>query len=342
MKQTMHFVREALLIVFAINFLGNMATYAYASSSDWRTEYKAMVLAYNNNDYDKATNFAKSALDKLVTVGDQTEKNIALDEILRQLQSINCRYEQKQNYVQQETVLRSILRAQQAKTDDGASYQVDYAKKRLATCLVLEGKTKEAEKYLSKSNSLVQDKVAAAGWKRDLDLLTQCNKPGYSRSLTTDDKENICKYAKKAVDEACSVKNATEQDVAFNQILQQLQTAQYTFKNNKDYANEETVLKLTLKIDQVQEAQKAQEAIKTQTTQNPFVGAFQNYQGTATLKELVTCLVMQGKNDEAAKYDTQYKDRTEKSMKQMNEWQKNLQDQLGKVQTQPTKGKDSI
>ena len=343
MRESMHFVRQALLIVFAINLVSNMAGYAAVSSSNWRTDYKAMVLAYNNNDYDKATEFAKSALDKVITVSDQTEKNVGLDEIIRHLQSINCRYEQQQNYAQQEVVLRVILKAQQAKNDDQASYQVDYAKKNLATCMILEGKTKEAKAFLSTSKYAGEDKIAAGGWKRDLDLLSQCNKSVLSRSGTSDDRDSLCKYAKNAVDEALAVKNATEQDVAFTQILQQLQTTQYSFRNKKDYVHEEIILKLVLKIQQTQDAQNEKGAKSQQANQNPIFGAFQNYQSTNTLKELVTCLVMQGKDDEAATYDAQYKESTEKAMKQMNEWQKNLQDQLGKAQTPPpAKAKESI
>lgn len=313
----LYFIKRTVLIIGVFSVLGNAAL---AGSSDWRTDYKSMVQAYNETNYDKAADYAKTAIDKVLAVSDQIEKNIALEQIIRQLQCLNARYERQQNYSQQESVLRSILRAEQGKNDDQSSFQVMNAKKNLAVCLVLEGKNKEAEKYLPNPKTSTAPSIAASGWKKDLDLLTQVNK--------TDDRTNTCVYAKNAVEEALSVKNTTERGVAFSQIQQQLQTAEFKFRNSKDYPGEEQILQLVLKLQQAQEAEKTPDMM------------FGNFQSGTTLKSLVTCLVMQGKDDEAATYDAQYKEATEKSMKQLKDWQKNFADQLQKLQ--PTKNKESI
>ncbi len=313
------FVKQSSLTICLVALFINPAF--AKDSSDWRTDYKAMVQANYANDYDKATDYAKTTLDKVVGVSDQIEKNIALDQIIRQLRTINANYEKQQNYGQQEIVLKSILRANEAKSDDSSTYQITNARKNLAVCLILEGKNKEAEEYLPKSKRYKDEIIATSGWKRDLELLSHASK--------TDDRDNIYKYGKSAVDEALSVKNTTEKEVALTQILQQLQMNEYKFKNGKDYPSEEKMLKLILQLQQAQdssESQKSQEMI------------FGNFQSTSTLKNLVTCLVMQGKNDEAATYDVQYKVRNEKMMKQIEQFQRNFQDQLLKQQ-QPPKDK---
>jgi len=306
------FVRKTF---FIICLTGLFASQGLAKElSDWRTDYSAMLQAYNLSDYDKATGFAKSALDKVLTVSDSTEKNIALEQIIRQLRTINFRYEHQQNYSQQELVLRMLLKAEESKTDKSMPYQITQAKKHLAVCLVLEGKTKEAEKYLPKSKNSTDAMSLAKGWKRDVELLKEANR--------IDDRENICKYANSATEDALSVKNSTEKDVAFNQVSQQLHAAKYKFDRNKDYAVEEQILKLILKVQKAEEVQQAEKP-------NSMFGYFQS---TNTLRELVTCLVMEGKNEEAATYDAEYKAINAKVTQQAQDFQKSIQDQLLKLQ----------
>jgi len=309
-----HFIRQMSMIVCLAGLFNNPVT--AKESSDWRTDYNAMSQAYQFSDYDRAADFAKSAVDKIATVNNPTERNIGLDQILQELNQLNCKYERQQKYAQQESILRAILKAEQAKQDEAQSYQITQAKKNLAVCLVLQGKDKEAEQYSSSPHNLSEGKVANSGWKKDLDLLSTAN--------NTDDRDGIYKYASKAVEESLAVENPTEQGVAFDLLLQQLQTAKFKYTGGKNYPEEEKMLKLMLQIERAQESQKPSEPT--------LFGLGRNYASISTLKELVTCLVMEGKNDEAATYDGQYKEKEAKMMQQVQDFQKSMQEQASKSQ----------
>src|SRR5208282_1146384 len=109
----------------------------------------------------------------------------------------------------------------------------------------------EAEPYLTKQDKLPKSENLS-GWKKDLELLTEANQNrplNRGRQLYSQaDPDKLCEYATNAVTDALSIKNATEKEVAFNQIIQQLSTAEYRYKNNKDYLHEEKILKLLLKM----------------------------------------------------------------------------------------------
>jgi len=306
-----NFIRKASLIICLVSLLNSPAM--GAESSDWRTDYKSMVGAYYTGDYDGAINDARTCLDKVMRVNDQTEKNVALDELIKYLNMIGGRNGRQQNYSQQELLLKCKLKANEARYgDDSANeYRVTQIKKELATCLVLEGKSKEAETYLTKQEKLRKSENLS-GWKKDVDLLSEANRGRRVNSQADPDK--LCEYATNAVNDALSIKNATEKEVAVSQIVQQLALAQYRYKNDKDYSHEEKILKLQLKIQEKQGAEDDWE--------NWGMGVA--YQRTNTLKELVTCLVMEGKDDEAADYNKTYKEEADKMTKNRKKYMKNL------------------
>jgi tetratricopeptide (TPR) repeat protein len=316
------FVRNTSLVIYLSSLLCFPGFTKEAS--DWRTDYNAMVQSYNISDYDKATAFAKTALDKVLTVSDSTEKNIALEQIANQLRILNSRYEHQQNYSHQESVLRMQLKAEESKTDKSLTYVIARIKKNLAVCLVLEGKTREAEKYLPKAKTSMDAMSLAKGWKRDVELLKEANR--------SDDRENMCKFANISVEDVLSIKNSTEKDVAFNQLTQQLHRAKYKFDRGQDYGSKEQILKLILKV------QRAQETQQVEKSSSPNFGY---YPSTNTLKELVACLVMEGKNEEAATYDAQYKEINARATQQAQDFQRTIQDQLAKTQVNGKSKTDS-
>ncbi len=305
----MNHVKQISLMICVAGLVNSSAI---AGESDWRPDYRSMVGAYYTNDYQQAVSDASTCLDKIQRVKDQTEKNVALDELIKYLNMMSGRNRQQQDYAQQELVLKCKLKANEARYADDSThdYQITQIRKDLATCLVLQGKSKEAEAYLTKQEK-IRKSDNLTGWKKDLDLLSGANK---DRQLNNHvDPDKLCEYATDAVDDALSIKNTTEKEVAFNQIIQQLTTAEYKYKNDKDYLHEEKILKLLLKM---------------QDTQAPGddwgVGMGVPYQRTSTLQELVTCLVMEGKDDEAAEYNKTYKEETEKTNKNLRKYMKNV------------------
>ena len=283
---------------------------ASEASSDWRIDYKSMVGGYYTGDYEGAIHDAKICLDKIMRLTDQTEKNVALDELIKYLNMIGTRNGRQQNYSVQEQLLKCKLKANDAKYANDATnnYQSTQIRKELATCLVLEGKSKEAETYLTKQEKLGKSENLT-GWKKDIELLSEVNRGRRQNSEADPDK--LCEYATNAVNNALSVKNATEKEVAVGQIVQQLTMAQYRYKNDKDYAHEEKILKLLLKIQDT-------------SVPDDDLGRGLPYQKINTLKELVTCLVMQNKDDEAGDYNKIYKDETDKANKNRQNYMKNL------------------
>ncbi len=312
---------RARYILIIASLLSSSASNADTMPSDWRTDYKLMCQAYYAKDDDKASTYADSTLNQILLVQDQTEKEVALDLTIRMLGFISANCERQQNYSQQETVLKNMLKAQQAKNDDSQSFQIKRAKQDLGACLVLEGKNKEAEVYLSKAVTNNGEKATVTGWRGNLDLL--------SRSQQAGDLDDSAKYGAAAVDDALSVKNTTEKTVALDQIIQQLQSASYRSKRGNDYPNQEKILKLILRAQEGKEASNTDQLTST------------SYQSVSTMQQLATCLVMQGKDKEAETYDARAKEITARPMKESKEMLKNFQDQLERLQ-QPKNNKEQI
>src|SRR5277367_1680424 len=130
-------IKQTSLVICLVGSLNNPAI--AGESSDWKTDYKTMVGAYYAGDYDEATNDAKTCLDKIMHVTNQTEKKVALDELIRYLNMMGGRNGHQQNYSQQELLLKCKLKAKEAKYADDSSnqYQLTQIRKDLATCLVL-------------------------------------------------------------------------------------------------------------------------------------------------------------------------------------------------------------
>ncbi len=296
--------------VLAIN-ISFTRSYAAESFSDWRPDYKVMVGAYYTNNYDEAIEDAKTCLDKVVRLTNNTERTVALDELIKYLNMMGGRNGQQQNYAQQEKLLKCKLKANEAKYSENPAnnYQTDQVRKDLATCLVLEGKSKEAETYLTKTEKPSKG-PELTGWKKDVDLLTQANMNRNRLPINGPiDPDKVCEYATNTVNDILTIKNATEKEVAITQITPQLQTAKYRYKSDKDYPHEEKILKLLVKIQEISDTE-------DDFSIAPGLGVMgRAYLRISTLQELVTCLVMQNKNDEAADYNKMYKQETEQMAK---------------------------